>query len=146
MKRTEKAIGYFRNNFNCSQSVLSAFGPDYGLSEDSCLKLACAFGAGMGRKQLTCGALTGALMVLGLKYGKATGDPDEKKQETYQKTREFFKEFEKIHGSSSCLELLDRLDINNPDDHQKIKDRGLFEKRCEEYVSDAVKIVERLVS
>ena len=145
MNRSEKATAYFRNNFNCSQSVLTVFGPDYGVSEDSCLRLSCAFGGGMGRKQLTCGAVTGALMVLGLRYGKAAGDPDEKKQETYEKTREFISEFEKIHGSSSCHELLDRLDLNNPDDHRKITELGFFQTRCEKFVSDAVKIVEKMV-
>jgi hypothetical protein len=47
MERTKKALGFFANHFNCSQSVLSAFAGDYGLDEHTALKLACAFGAGM---------------------------------------------------------------------------------------------------
>ena len=66
MTKSETALDYFRNKFNCSQAVFAAFGPAYGLSEDSCLKIGCAFGGGMGKQQLTCGAVTGALMALGL--------------------------------------------------------------------------------
>jgi C_GCAxxG_C_C family probable redox protein len=144
MNRSDKALEYFRNKFNCSQSVFTVFGTENGLSENDCLKISCAFGAGMGRQQLTCGAVTGALMALGLKYGKAMGDNDEKKQYTYEKTREFFTEFVKSHGTSSCMELLRGLDINDPDDHQKIIDQGLFETLCEQYVTDSVSIVEKI--
>jgi C_GCAxxG_C_C family probable redox protein len=145
MKRTDKAAGYFSNGFNCSQSVFAAFGTEYGLSEDNCLRTGCAFGAGMGRQQLTCGAITGALMVLGLKFGKAVGDPDSRKQKTYLKAHEFFTKFIEIHGSSSCRELLNGLDINDESDHRKITEQGLFESHCERYVSDAVGILEEIM-
>jgi C_GCAxxG_C_C family probable redox protein len=145
MKKSEKAVDYFRSKFNCSQSVLTVFSSEYGLSENDSLKVACAFGGGMGRLQHTCGAVTGALMVLGLKYGKALNDPEEKKQLTYSKTREFFEEFNKLHGSTNCRDLLDGLDMTDPVDHQKIIDLKLFDIRCEKYVADAVNIAEKLL-
>lgn len=144
MTKQQQATGYFRNRFNCSQSVFTVFGTVYGLDENDCLRCSCAFGGGMGRLQLTCGAVTGGMMALGLKYGKALNDPEDKKTLTYQKARELMDEFKKIHGSVNCRELLDGLDMNDPDDHKKIIERGLFEKRCERYVEDAVSIVERL--
>jgi C_GCAxxG_C_C family probable redox protein len=144
MNRSEKALEYFRNRFNCSQSVFAVFGKDYGLSEDNCLKISCAFGGGMGRQQHTCGAVTGALMAIGLKYGKALNDPEEKKQETYLKTRELFRRFTELNGSVNCKVLLDGLDMNDPDDNQRIMERKLFDIRCEKYVADAVKIVETI--
>jgi len=146
MERADKAIVYFRNKFNCSQSVFTVFGTGCGLSEETCLKTACAFGAGMARQQLTCGAVTGALMAIGLKYGKAMGDPDEYKQRTYEKTLEFFAEFKKKHGTVTCRELLKGLDINDPDDHRRITELGLFDTLCEEYVRDAVIIAEKIFS
>ena len=145
MKKSDKAVEYFRDKFNCSQSVLTVFSSDYGLSENDSLKVACAFGGGMGRQQLTCGAVTGALMALGLKYGKGIGDPEENKQVTYSKTREFFEEFIKIHGSANCRELLDGLNMSDPEDHKKIVDRNLFVIKCERYVVDAVNITEKLI-
>jgi C_GCAxxG_C_C family probable redox protein len=144
MKRSEKALDYFRNKFNCSQAVFTVFGKDYGLSEDDCLKVSCAFGGGMGRQQHTCGAVTGAMMAIGLKYGKALNDSEEKKKETYEKTREFFEKFADINGSVNCLELLNGLNMNDPDDHKKIMDLKLFDIKCEKYVSDALKITEEI--
>ncbi|MDX9946019.1 MAG: C-GCAxxG-C-C family protein [Bacteroidales bacterium] len=144
MDKQTTAINYFRGHFNCSQSVLTAFGPDYGLSEDESLRIATAFGAGMGRQQHICGAITGALMVLGLRYGKGMNDPEEKKSDTYLKTRKFFDEFKKLNGSVNCRDLLDGLDINNPEDHKLIEERNLFDIRCEKYVSDAVNILIKL--
>lgn len=144
MNKKEKAIELFRNKFNCSQAVFTTFGTDHGLSENECLRTACAFGGGMGRQQLTCGALTGALMALGLKYGKAAGDPEEKKTETYNKARELFNGFKKLHGTTNCRELLKGLDMNDPDDHKRIVDLNLFEVQCEKYISDAVSLTEKL--
>lgn len=144
MDRADKAIKYFRNKFNCSQSVFTVLGTGYGLSESDCLKASCAFGAGMGRQQLTCGAVTGALMAIGMRYGKAIGDPEECKLLTYEKTREFFTEFKKKHGTVTCRELLNGLDINDPDDYRKINEQGLFDTLCEQYVRDAVGIAEEI--
>jgi C_GCAxxG_C_C family probable redox protein len=146
MKKSDKAVEYFRNKFNCSQSVFTVFSPDYGFSENDSLKVSCAFGGGMGRQQLTCGAVTGALMTIGLKYGKGINDAEEMKQLTYLKTREFFAEFTKIHGSTNCRELLDGLDMTDPEDHEKIIERKLFDIKCEEYVASAVRITERILN
>ena len=145
MSRQGKALKYFRNKFNCSQAVLTVFGSEYGISENDCLKIACAFGGGMGRQQHTCGAVTGAQMVLGLKYGKGLNDPEEKKEFTYSKTKEFFREFEKLHGSTVCRDLLNGLDMNDPEGHKKIIEQKLFDIKCERYVSDAISTVEKLV-
>jgi len=145
MDKTKEALGYFRNKFNCSQSVLTPFGTEFHLSADECLKIATAFGGGMGRQQQTCGAVTGALMAIGLKYGKGINDDEAKKQLTYSKTREFFEEFINIHGSTNCRELLDGLNMTDPEDHKKIMERKLFDLKCEVYVADAVKITEKLL-
>jgi len=144
MKKQEKALEYFRKKFNCSQAVFTVFGTDYGLSEDDCLRIGCAFGGGMGRQQHTCGAVTGALLALGLKYGKALNDPDEMKQETYSKTQEFFKRFAELNLSVNCKVLLEGLDMNDPDDHKMIMERKLFDIKCEKYVVDAVEIVKTI--
>jgi len=145
MTKEKKAIDYFRNKYNCAQSVITVFGNEFGLSENDCLKVSCAFGGGMGRQQHTCGALTGALMVLGLRYGKALNDPEEKKSFTYSKARELFSEFKKLHGSTICRDLLNGLNMNDPDDNRKIKELKLFDIQCEKYVADAVKISEKLM-
>jgi C_GCAxxG_C_C family probable redox protein len=145
MNRSEKAISYFNNSFNCSQSVLAAFAPSLGISEDDSLKIACAFGAGMGRQQLICGVVTGALMALGLQHGKALHDDESRKQQTYTLTREFCDEFMQKNGSLNCRELLLGLDMNDPKDNLKIKELGLHDSHCSRFVKDAVEIVEKML-
>lgn len=145
MNKQEQAIKYFRDHFNCSQAVFTVFGKELGLSEDTCLKLSCGFGGGMGRQQKTCGAVTGAMIVLGLKYGKAIGDPEEKKAETYSKVRQLSDEFKNLHGSTCCFKLLNGLDMNDPDENKEIQRLNLFEVNCEKYVRDSVAITEKLM-
>lgn len=143
MNKQEEALKYFNNKFNCSQAVLTCFKNEIGISEDDCLKIACAFGGGMGRKQYTCGAVTGALMVLGMKYGKALQDDESKKNNTYLKTREFLHEFERLNGSSKCKVLLQNLDMNNEEDLNKINELNLFKINCEKYITDVINIIEK---
>jgi C_GCAxxG_C_C family probable redox protein len=146
MKKSESAIEYFKNGFNCSQSVFTVFGIEHGLTEDQCLKTACAFGAGMGRRQYTCGAVTGALMAIGLKFGKGKQDDNSKKTATYEKVAEFFKEFRNCHGSIICKELLRGLDMNNPEDAKKIEELRLFQTDCLNYVKSSVEIAESIMT
>jgi C_GCAxxG_C_C family probable redox protein len=146
MPRINVALELFSDNFNCSQSVLTAFAPEFGLTNDQSLKIACAFGAGMGRQQHTCGAVTGALMVLGLKFGKGENGTNEQKADTYAKTVEFINAFKARNGSINCKELLQGLDMNNADDYKIIDTKNLFETSCVKYVEDATDIVEKIIS
>ncbi len=142
MTRQEKALTLFDNSFNCSQSVFASFADKVNLNEDICLRIATPFGGGMGRNQLTCGAVTGALMVLGNYYGKGKKDDENGKIESYQKVNEFFKMFREKHGHLSCLHLLEGLNFDNPDEMDQIKQRDMFNTHCRQFVSDAVKITE----
>ncbi len=145
MTRQEDATLYFADTFNCSQAVFTVFGKEQGLTEDQCLKIGCAFGGGMGLQQYTCGAVTGALMSIGLHFGRGLNDNISKKEDTYKKTVEFFKEFKKRHGSIVCKELLQGLNMTDPQDRKKIEELGLFQTVCAKYVQDAVEIIEQLI-
>jgi len=145
MTRAEDATLYFADGYNCSQAVFTSFGKDHGLTEDQCLKIGCAFGGGMGRQQLTCGAVTGALMVLGIFYGRGASDPASNKETTYRKSLGFCEAFIERNGSVCCKELLGGLIMNDPSDLEKIKEKRLFETVCVKYVKDAVGILEQLV-
>jgi C_GCAxxG_C_C family probable redox protein len=146
MTRQEDATLYFADTFNCSQAVFTAFGKEQGLTEEQCLKIGCAFGAGMGLRQYTCGAVTGALMAIGLHFGRGVNDPVSKKEDTYKKTGEFFDEFRKKHGSIVCRELLGGLSMTDPEERKKIEEQGLFQTACLKYVQDAVGIVEQMIA
>jgi len=97
MTKSVKAISYFKNSFNCAQSVFATFAPQFRIPETNAFKIACPFSAGMGRMQETCGDVTGAFMVSGLKYGKFIAEDKISKEITYEKVREFSKRFQELN-------------------------------------------------
>ena len=109
MNRIEMVGSRFAEGYNCSQAVLSAYAPDLGLADETALKIAAGFGGGMGRMAETCGAVTGALMVLGLKYG-ATSPEREAKERVYERVREFAKRFKARNGSLVCRAARNRVE------------------------------------
>jgi len=139
MNLTEKAVSYFRQGYSCSQSVLMACS---GESEPAA-RAAAAFGGGMGRLQKTCGAVTGAYIWLGMKYG-AAGVPAEKdKKRVYERVREFNSIFTERNGTDQCSELLGE-DLNSREGKARIAAGGLTEKVCEKCIRDAIEIIESL--
>ena len=87
MSRVEEAISNFRGDFNCAQSITGTYGPQYGLNQDIALKIATGFGGGMARFGRTCGAVSGAYMVIGLKYGMGKNDDTELKEKIRKRNR-----------------------------------------------------------
>jgi C_GCAxxG_C_C family probable redox protein len=93
----------------------------------------------------TCGAVTGALMVIGLKYGQTTGEDKAAKEKSYELVREFVKRFRaRNRGCIACRELLGA-DISTPDGMQKIREKQAFTTMCPKFVRDAAEIVEELL-
>ena len=88
MTKAEEAIEIFSKGFNCSQAVFAVFSESYGIEKESALKIACGFGGGM-RNCEVCGAVTGAVMVIGARYGHRSESDTEGKAYCYKKTREF---------------------------------------------------------
>ena len=73
MTKREKAMAYFREGYNCSQSVFLAYAEDYGITPEMACRIAASFGAGMGRMREICGAFSGMLLVAGLETGATQG-------------------------------------------------------------------------
>ncbi len=145
MEKAEKAAGYFDRKFNCAQAVLAVFGEESGLSVDHCMKVACSFGGGMGKQQLTCGAVTGALMALGLIKGMGVEDDVSAKEQTYDLTVKFCDEFKARHGSLDCRTLLRGLDMNDTEGKRMISELQLHTTLCPQFVKDAVRIAEKIL-
>ncbi len=93
MSKAENARATFRKGFNCSQAVLSAFAEEFGLDPIMAYRVAAAFGGGMGHMGETCGAVTGAFMVIGLKYGMTVADGSQSHHDAFHQVREFSKKF-----------------------------------------------------
>lgn len=144
MNHTEKSKEYFAQKFNCAQAVFAAFAPELGLSEKEALKIGGCFGSGM-RKGEVCGACTGALMALGLKFGQCDVADTESKQNTNNKTVEFLETFKKENGSYICNELLG-CDIKTLQGVQFAMDNNLFIEFCPKLVESATLIAEKLLA
>lgn len=145
-EKTRHATERFKSGFNCSQSVLSAFAEDFGLSRDSCLRLASPFGSGIARMQETCGAVTGALMAIGLKYGKGENGTEDDKTIAYRQSLFLVNEFKKRNTTICCRQLLDGYDMNSPQEMAKIMELDLYNNYCLKYIQDAVEITETILS
>jgi C_GCAxxG_C_C family probable redox protein len=138
------AINYFKNGFNCAQSVLASYKDELSMNEKNLLKISCGFGGGMARMQETCGAVSGAYMVIGLKYGKYNKDDNESREKTYRLVREFNSEFKKIFKTTECKELLG-CSLLTEEGKKYFKDNNLLEKVCVKCVESSVKILNILV-
>lgn len=144
MTKAEKATELFANNFNCSQAVLTAFAPDFGLDEKLALMLGTQFGGGARNAEM-CGAVSGALMVLGLKYGHFEAENNEQKSRAYAIATEFTKRFKELNGSIVCRDLLG-YDLTKPEDSACIRERNLFKTVCPEMIRSAVEVLEGIMS
>ncbi|MHA1987048.1 MAG: C-GCAxxG-C-C family protein [Promethearchaeota archaeon] len=144
MSRVEEAVSSFADGFSCSQSIVSAYGTEFGLDREKALKISTGFGGGMGRLGGTCGAVTGAIMVIGLKYGRVTIEDMESKEKTYELVREFIDKFKEINGSTSCNKLLD-CDINTSEGVRHAMENNLFKTLCPDFVRTSAEILEKLL-
>ena len=144
MSKADKALSCFEEGFNCSQSVFSVYAVEMGVGRDTTLKVAQAFGGGMGQMGETCGAVTGAFMVIGLKYGKTRIDDDEAKRKTYALVKEFTEKFRARNGTIICRELLG-CDIGTLEGQRIARDGKLFSTVCPRFVQDAVEILEEIL-
>lgn len=142
--RTDTALQYFNNSFNCSQSVLGAFCEDLGLDRETGLKIACGFGSGMGCTGETCGAVTGAVMAIGLKYGQSEPGHTEDKLKTYALVSEFAKRFAEAYGSLKCTDLIG-YDLTCPEQVALAREKGIFKTVCPQLVKKAVEIAEDIL-
>jgi C_GCAxxG_C_C family probable redox protein len=143
--KSEAAAEKFRSGYNCAQSVLWAFSDEFGMDSDVLLRIACGFGGGIARRQEICGAVSGGIMALGLKYGQGEGKDRPYTENTYVKAQEFIKRFEAIHGTCNCKQLLLDNDLTTPEGKKNIEENNLREKVCKCCVRTAVEIVEDMV-
>ena len=143
--KPEQAANIFNEGSNCSQAVISVYAEESGLSPKIALKIAQGFGGGMGRLAQTCGAVTGAFMVLGLKYGNDDTHDKEAKERVYRLVREFARRFENRNSSIVCRELLG-CDISKPEGIMVAKEKGLFTSVCPKMVREAVEILDEMVN
>lgn len=134
----------FRNGagFNCSQVVSSYFAEQCGIDGDIIKKISCGFGGGM-RKGEVCGAVTGGIMTVGMKYGACNINDADGKASCYSKTVQFEDAFMEKEGSVLCRDLL-KCDISTPEGYSFAKENGLFPKICPKMILTAIATLKEL--
>ncbi len=126
--------------------MLYAFRDESAMDEDTALKVACGLGAGMGRKQEVCGAVTGGILVLGLRHGRGSRDERPAMEATYAKTRELMERFADRHGSCICRVLLNGCDPSTEEGKKQFKEKDLLNVVCRPCVQTVVEILEGIQS
>jgi len=132
----EKAVARFLEGYNCAQSVLLTMFEQWNGENELTPKIATAFGGGIGRCGSICGALTGGVMALGIKYG--TNEPSlEKRLKAYELAQKLFKRFEKQHGSVLCRELIG-YDLSVPEELEQARKAKVSEEKCVNFIRKTV--------
>lgn len=138
-KYTEKAVELFKQGYNCSQSVAAAFAEEFGLDEETVLKLASGFGGGIGRMRSVCGAFSGSVMLVGMMHDSHD------KTSSYEDVRKLAEQFKADNGSLICAELLG---LKKPECSAvpEARTEEYYKKRpCVQIVESAAAAVEKIL-
>jgi C_GCAxxG_C_C family probable redox protein len=143
-KTAETAERRFLEGFSCSQSVFSVFAENEGIDRETALRIASSFGAGMARLGDTCGAVTGAMMVLGLRFGRTAADDTDAKERNYRLVHELVDRFKEKYGTVICRDLLG-FDPASPEAAQRFKEDPEIEKRCAGFVREVSGLISDII-
>jgi C_GCAxxG_C_C family probable redox protein len=140
---SEFAVSLHLQGFNCSQAVFSTLAEPLGFDPSLALKIASPFGGGIGRTGETCGAVSGALMAIGLQLGFSEPNPQAKEQ-IYALAREFMRRFQERYGARACKALIG-IDLSTPEGLQKAREQAVFTAKCPQFIAGAVEIAEEMM-
>ena len=139
--KKEEAISFFNNGCNCSQAVVMPYAEELNIDHEIVERISVAFGGGMSKQGKTCGCLSGALMVIGLRYGTDSAKEIEKRINSYNKGKDMVVKFKETFGAIDCKDLI-KLDLDNSKDMEKAQRQKVFENRCSKLVGETVEILE----
>ena len=143
MKTVEKAIKLYKEEFNCPQAVLCAFADELGLDQETALKIASPFGGGIARNGKICGAITGGLMVIGLKSWNSQKEREAGKADVYRISNQFMDEIKKMNNTLDCEKLLG-ISVSTTEGRAIVKEKKLNVKVCSKVINDVVNVLEKL--
>ena len=142
-ERRQRAIENFRTGYNCAQAVFLAYSDIYNVEEKLAKQLAAPFGGGIGRMREVCGALSGAFMLVGLKYPADDPENKEAKMENYAAVQRVAAPFREKHGTIICRELLDAKRAKPETDLADPFGEYLAKNPCARFVADTAEIIGR---
>lgn len=129
----------FLAGYNCAQAVLYANCERLRFDKDAALRLATGFGAGAARQGELCGAVSGAVIALGLRYGRGEGEGRSRTDDTYERTQTLLRRFSEAHGSVRCRELIG-CDLRTPEGQAYFRQNDLLHRTCLLCVRTAAKL------
>ena len=138
----QSAEELFTAGLYCAESVVTALAKSQGLESDLLPKVATAFCGGMARTCGTCGALTGAIMGIGLALGRS--EPGESVAPSYIATQQLVREFEQEFGSRDCHVLLG-CDLGTPEGQAMFREKQLG-RFCLQYTGRATEMAARAIA
>jgi C_GCAxxG_C_C family probable redox protein len=142
--RVEEVAKTHAEGFSCAQALLAVYGPELGMDREMALRTAGGFGGGMGRMAGTCGAVTGAFMVIGLVHSMTKKGDLQQKEISYQIIQEFTRRFKARNKTTVCSELMG-VDVSTPEGFAEAKAKNIARTICPKYVRDAAEILEELL-
>ena len=144
MSNIEKAVERFKGGLKCSQAIVATYCSALGLEEEIGVKVAAAFGGGMGHTGKTCGAITGAMMVIGLHCSKEGCSTAQAKARSYTLASELMKTFQTRHVYTNCKDLVGQ-DLSTDEGMRTAREDDLFGTLCAAFVYSAAKILEEML-
>lgn len=143
--RVEEVLKTHGEGFSCAQALLTVYGPLLGMDRESALRVAGGFGGGMGRMAGTCGAVTGAFMIIGLVHSMTKKGDLQQKELSYEYIRKFAETFRERNRSLVCRELMG-VDVSTAEGFAEAKLKNIARTLCPRYVRDAAEILEDLLA
>ncbi len=145
MDKSQRAAGYMKIGYNCSQAIVKTYAEDVGLNEEEIVKMASVLGGGIGMTGHVCGAVSGAALVLGAKFGSTDNTKLESKDKAYKKGRELLERFTAENKSILCSEILG-YDISSKEGLMQARKSGVFIQKCPGFVASAARILQAIIS
>lgn len=144
----QRAFDYFKDGYNCAQAVACAFSEELGMDAPTIARMVSSYGGGMGKLREVCGAVSGALFVLGALRGYSEPDDDAGKAAHYARVQDFAFRFKAEHESIICRELLKGLALKK--EHTPAPEARSEEyyrvRPCIRFVETAARILEEMLA
>jgi len=144
MSKAEEASKRFKNGSVCSQAILTTFASSVDMDEQILHRLGTGFGAGFGRKQLVCGAVSGAVAILSLKFGNDLPGDFKTKEDTYNIVYEFVEQIENQLSDINCKKLLG-FPIKEQSDIKRAVSAGVFDRICPKCIEVVAAELEKMI-
>jgi C_GCAxxG_C_C family probable redox protein len=142
--RVEQAVDMFKDGYSCAQSLLGVYGPLLGVERETALRLAAPLAGGISRTDGPCGAATGALLVLGLKYGHCHPDDESGSERIRVVTQDFLRLYAERKGSTLCTDILG-VNLSVPADVERAEAEELYDVSCPGAVRTAAELLEEML-